>query len=319
MESMEPMEPMEPMESMESNPKERMYKRPKSIYIMIVIIVLLLIGGAFVLLNDVSGEREVVATVNGEEISKEDLYEAMLENNGREILDRLILNQLVIQEAKKRGIVVGDAEVTAEIQKVIDESFYGMEEYFHQALSEYGVTEEKVREELKTELFLRKIAESELDITEDDEREYFAANQAAFYIGEQVEARHILLDSMEEAEKVTQLLQEGKAFGELAGEYSIDQSSAVQGGNLGFFERGRMVPEFEEVAFSLEKGSYSDVVESQFGYHIIEVLDRQDAREVTFEEVRDTVKERLTAQLLSNKMGEQMELLWQSAEIDYHL
>ncbi len=310
---------MDSIEPMESSPKDQKDKRFKSSHVLVGIIVLLLIGAAIVLLNSVSQEGEVVATVNGEEITKDELYEAMLTTGGRDILDRLIMNQLVIQEAKKQGIVVSEAEVTEEIQKVIDESFNGMAEFFHQTLSEYGVTEETVREELRTELFLRKIAESELDITEEDEREFFAANQAAFNIHEQVEARHILLDNMEEAENVIQMLEEGKDFGELAGEYSTDQSSAIQGGYLGLFERGRMVPEFEEVAFSLEKGQRSGVVESQFGYHIIEVLDREEAREVTFEEVRDMVNERMTMQLLSNKMGELMYSLRQSAEVEYHI
>ncbi len=313
------MESMESMEPMESSPEDQKDKRFKSSYVLVIIIVLLLIGGTVVLLNSSSQAGEAVATVNGEEITRDALYEAMLTTSGKDVLDRLIMNQLVTQEAKKQGIVVSETEVMEEIQRVIDESFHGIEEYFHQALSEYGVTVETVKEELKTELFLRKIAESQLDITEEDEREFFAANQAAFNIREEVEARHILLDSMEEAEKITQMLAEGKDFGELAAEYSIDQASAVQGGNLGFFERGKMVPEFEEVAFALEKGQLSNVVESQFGYHIIEVLDREDAREVTFEEVRDEVNERLTMQLLYNKMGEQMELLWQSAEVEYHI
>ncbi len=313
------MESMESIEPMESSPKDQKDKRFKSSYVLVIIIVLLIIGAAVVLLNSSSKPGEAVATVNGEEITRDALYEAMLTTGGRDVLDRLIMNQLVIQEAKKQGIVVSEAEVTEEIQKVIDESFNGMVEFFHQTLSEYGVTEEIVREELRTELFLRKIAESELDITEEDEREYFAANQTAFNIVEQVEARHILLDNMEEAENVIQMLEEGKDFGELAGEYSTDQSSAIQGGYLGFFERGRMVPEFEEVAFSLGKGERSAVVESQFGYHIIEVLDREEAREVTFEEVRDTVNERMTLQLLSNKMGDLMHSLRQSAEVEYHI
>ena len=292
---------------------------PKRNSMLTVVAVLLVIAIALLLFNYFSQGSETVAKVNGEEISKEDLYEAMLTNNGRDVLDRLIMNRLVIQEAEDRGIVVSEEEIDAEIQKVIDESFHGMEEYFQQALSEYGITEEKVREELKTELFLRKTAESELNITEADEREYFSANQEAFNIREQVEARHILLDDLEKAEEVLEKLNDGRDFAELAREYSTDQSSAVQGGNLGFFERGRMVPEFEEVAFSLEKGQYSDVVESPFGYHIIEVLDRQDAREVTFEEVRDEVNERMTMELLSNKMSELMERIWEEADIDYHL
>ena len=311
---------------MESELDNTPHKRSKMIFVIISIGAVLLVGLTLLLTGYLPagnqgdpGGTTVVATVNGDDIDKEELYEAMLANSGRDVLDRLIMNLLVMQEAERRDIVVSEVDVDQEIQKVIDESFHGMEEYFHQALSEYGVSEEKVREELETELLLRKIAESELDITEDDERDYFAANQAAFNIREQVEARHILLNSIEEAEEVLQMLEDGADFAALAGEYSKDQSSAIQGGNLGFFERGRMVPEFDEAAFSLEPYQHSEIVESQFGYHIIEVLERQDARDVAFEEVRDEVRERMTLELLSGKMGEQIDLLWQAADVEYFL
>jgi foldase protein PrsA len=81
--------------------------------------------------------------------------------------------------------------------------------------------------------------------------------------------------------ELIQLLDSGSDFAELARENSIDTASGAQGGNLGFFQRGDMVPEFEDIAFNLALNQRSDVVESQFGFHIIEVLDRNDAREVS--------------------------------------
>lgn len=309
---------MEAVETQEGSIQDNEGRSFKGIYLL-AIILLLLIGGALILLQYLPREKELVATVNGEEITREELYEAMLASTGRDVLDRLIMNILIKQEGEKRGILVGEEEISAELQRVIDESFYGMEELFNQAISDYGISEDEVREELKAELILRRIAESELDLQEEDEREYFAANRNYFDVTEKVEARHILLETEEEAERIRQMLIDGDDFAELAGEYSKDQTSAVQGGSLGFFERGRMVPEFEEVAFSLRQGEISDVVETQFGYHIIEVLERQEAREVTFEEVRDQVSEQLKRESISGKMGEQLEMLWQKADVDYRI
>lgn len=316
---MESKEHQEQMDELEKGPETKKGGLLKGIYVVGVLLLVVIVGAGFIIFNSISQHGETVATVNGEEITKEELYEAMLATQGRDALDRLILSHLILQEGEKRGIVVGDEEITAEVQRVIDESFFGMEDYFLQALSEYGIAEEEIKEELKTELILRKVVESELDISEEDKKNYFDANRDAFDVHEEVEVRHILLGTREEAEEVILLLQEGSDFAELAGEYSTDQSSAVQGGSLGAFGRGDMVPEFEEAAFSLARGEISDVVETTFGFHVIEVLDRKDAREVSFEEARDTVKERLTRELLSSKMNQQIDLLWEEADIEYRI
>ncbi|MEW5922119.1 MAG: peptidylprolyl isomerase [Bacillota bacterium] len=294
-------------------------KSSKPSYLIILTVLLLLIPTILLLVNYVNRDGQIVAEVNGEKITREELYQAMLAKNGKDILDHIILKRLVMQEGKKQGIVVSEDEITAEVNLLIDESFYGMKEMFQQALRDYDLTEEKVREDLMVELLLRKIAENQIDITEEDAKEYFAANIAHFNEPEQIEARHILVDTREKAEEVIQQLQNSKDFAELAKEYSKDTYSAMRGGNLGYFERGKMVPEFDEVAFNLEKGQRSDIVQTMFGFHIIEVLDRRKAREVTYEEVRDKVRERMTKELLSQKMSEQIDLLWESANIEYRL
>ena len=134
--------------------------------------------------------------------------------------------------------------------------------YFYQALEQYGITEDALRDDLKIELLLRKIVRDQITVTEEDTREYFIENQYLFNTPEQVEARHILVETRDEAEEIIQLLDEGQDFSELAKEHSIDTVSAQQGGNLGFFQRGEMVAEFEEVAFNLAVGSRSGPVET---------------------------------------------------------
>ena len=294
-------------------------KRFKMSYVIYFVCVLILIVGSLLLINYIDRDDQVVATVNGEEISKEELYQAMLEGNGRDILDQLILEHLVLQEGEKLGIVVSESEIDTELNQVVEDSFRGDMEQFRQALLEYGITEEHVRERIRIEQILKKIAEGRLEITEEDEKEYFAANQDAFGTPEQVEARHILLPTREEAEAMLIRLDGGADFAELAKEYSQDPGSAEQGGSLGFFARGRMVPEFDEAAFGLAPGQRSGIVETSFGFHIIEVLNRQEAKVVTFEEVRDAVRERMTKMLLPPKMSEIIDTIRREANVVYNI
>jgi len=287
--------------------------------VFIFVGVLILIGALLLLVNNIGRGDQAVASVNGEDISKEELYQAMLEGNGRDILDQLILERLVLQEGNKLGIVVSEADIDAELGRVVEESFRGDMEQFRLALLEYGITEEHVRERIKIERILETIAEGRLEITEETEKEYFAANQDTFGTPEQVEARHMLLTTREEAEAMLLRLDGGADFAELAKEYSQDPASAAQGGALGFFAQGKMVPEFDEAAFKLAPGQRSGIVETSFGFHIIEVLNRQEAKEVTFAEVRDTVRERMTEELLPGKISEIIDTIRREADVVYHI
>lgn len=303
----------------ESNEKTKVTRKWLKTSYDIAIILVLVVLVTIVLIHYTNQRSEIVATVNGEKITRDELYQAMLVEGGREVLDRLITNRLVLQEGERLGITVTEEEIDAEIKNVINNNFFGMAEYFYQALEQYGLTEKAVKDDLKTETVLRKIVQEQINITDEDAREYFMTNQEYFNIPEQVEARHILVDTREEAGEVIQLLDNGKDFAELAREYSKDLVSADQGGNLGFFQRGEMVSEFEEVAFGLAINQRSDLVETIYGFHIIEVLDRRTSQEVTFEEVKETVEEEMIKELIFDRMNEHTDLLWERSSIEYKL
>ncbi len=126
----------------------------------------------------------------------------------------------------------------------------------------YGISEATFRSAYKNDLLRKKLSEAisaDIPTTES-----------------QVWARHILVQSESEAKAITELLNNGTDFGKLAREFSIDTGSGAQGGDLGWFSKGAMVPEFEQAAFSQEIGAIGEPVQSQFGYHIIQVIDRQE-------------------------------------------
>jgi len=142
--------------------------------------------------------------------------------------------------------------------------------------------------------------------TAEEMQDYYRKNRSEFQVQEQVQAAHILFKTAGEspesvqkirqkAEKVLEEAKAGKDFAQLAQRHSED-GSAANGGDLGFFGRGRMVPEFERAAFGLAKGEISNLVTTQFGLHIIKVLEKQAARTQAFEEVESLIKSSITSE-----------------------
>lgn len=290
-------------------------KQPSSL--ITIFIALVVVGVALAVIYYYQRGEEIAATVNGEQITKEQLHEAMLAQGGREILDQLISKVLVAKEAQNRGITVSEEEIDEQLNTIIEENFAGQEESFNQAIEQYGLTIDSVREDIRIQLLMEKIASVDLEPTEEELETYFTENRQSFDIPEEVEARHILVDTREKADEILVLLNEGGDFAELAGEHSLDPGSKDQGGNLGFFTRGRMVAAFEEAAFSLSIGQISEPVETEHGFHIIEVLARKEGREVAYDEVKDDVRELMIDSLLPARINELMASLWEQADVVY--
>lgn len=264
-------------------------------------------------------ESEAVARVNGEPITKDQLFDALYAQHGREILDQLITRVLIVQEAKKLDLEVSDEELDEEINKIIDESFQGSEENFLMLLGMYGLTLETFREDARLNLLVRKLALSQIDPTEEDARQFFEDNFHLYEQPEEIEARHILLETEAEAQEIYDLLAEGADFVALAAEFSQDFSNRADGGYLGFFKRGAMIEDFEEVAFALEIGEISEPVSTAFGFHIIELLDRREEVKVSYEDVSEEVMEAMIEEKIAAVINELVQSIYEDAEIEYLL
>lgn len=153
-------------------------------------------------------------------------------------------------------------------------------------------------------------------VSDDEVKEYYERNKEKFTTPEQVKASHILVKinlgaspeekkkAREKAKQILEWLKKGEKFETLAEQYSEDQQSKTRGGSIGYIARGRMPKSFDEQAFSMKPGQISDVVETDYGYHIIQVEDHRDAVIKTFDEVKGSIKEQLKNELANSKVEE---------------
>jgi len=264
-----------------------------------------------------SPARIGLVSINGEIIKKDDFIKAVMEQGGSNVLDWLIESKLIYQKAKEEGISISDKEIEDRISQIRDS--FGSQEKFISFLSMYGLTEESLKEQLVPRLLAERIIVKGRDITDKELLDYFNKNKSVFDEKEQLKLRHILLKTLEEAQQVEDELKKGGDFSKLAQERSIDTASKSQGGDLGWIGRGVLDPALEKVVFALNAGERSPIVKTSFGYEIVEVLDKKAPRSVTFEEVKDKVRERYIEDIVQKEYSNWIQELKSSANIVYYV
>ena len=287
----------------------------------------------------------VLARINGEAVNKVEFERAVSEierQNGspvppterdrifRGLLDQMIAAKLLAQESKARKVAVTDAEVDSQLAQI--RSRFPSEEAFTTAMASEKVTVEQLKSDARQNLMINKMLEAEIGpkvaVKPEDIARVYKENPTAFQVPERVRASHILITAAADAPadvkqaalaKATSVLKSaraGKDFAALAKEFSQDPGSAAQGGDLGLFAAPQMVPPFSEAAFKLKPGGISDVVETQFGYHIIKVTEKQPARTVKLEEAKPEIEKRLFETNRNREMQAFVEALRQRGKIE---
>lgn len=237
----------------------------------------------------------------------------------RNLLSQIIEEELVIEAATRSGITVGDDELEREAAAARAE--YGADAFDAVVTERYG-TLEVWKEEARRKLFVGKVIDQvirpRIKVEDKDVEAYYESNIKDYDMPEQVHARMIVVETEKEASEVLKRLgKKGKKkekFDEVAREVSISPEGAA-GGDLGFFGRGDMPPEFEEAVFALKKGKVSGIVETPYGYHIFKLVEKREGRTLKIEDVKDEIMERLRGVEADREFNEWIKKLKEEVEI----
>ncbi|MGN4882612.1 peptidylprolyl isomerase PrsA [Bacillus cereus group sp. MYBK106-1] len=219
-----------------------------------------------------SSSSDKIVTSKAGDITKDEFYEQMKTQAGKQVLNTMVMEKVLIKNYK-----VEDKEV----DKRFDETKKQVGDQFDTLLKQQGMKEETFKNMLRAQLAQEKAIEK--TITDKELKDNYKP---------EIKASHILVKDEATAKKVKEELGQGKSFEELAKQYSEDTGSKEKGGDLGFFGPGKMVKEFEDAAYKLKKDEVSEPVKSQFGYHIIKVTDIKEP-EKSFEQSKADIKKEI--------------------------
>ncbi|MDA8082942.1 MAG: peptidylprolyl isomerase [Nitrospiraceae bacterium] len=268
----------------------------------------------------VRADDDIVAKINGKIITNES-YSKFVDTyppDKKKFLDENLQNRRIILERMIQVLAVADMAKKKGLDK--DPAIQTQVEYF---------TKEILAQEM-----LKTIG-NDIAVTDKDIDQYYKAHLEDFKVPEMVHARHILIrfekapseaealisngKAKEKAESILARIRAGEDFAKLAEEYSDDNGSKAKGGDLGFFPRGKMVPAFENAAFSLKPGQVSDLIETNYGYHIIKVEERQPAGVPPLEKVKEAVREKIKVASRKAKIDAFMDEAFKEDGVELHL
>ena len=291
---------------------------------------------------------EVVATVNGKDITRtqlQDIFNAAVQSSGMnvadlssaqqlggytQLLNDLIDRQLLLDAASKEEITSEDVE--AEIKKF--KSQFPDEAIFDTQMKQAGMTPEKLQSDVREELKIRRWMESQVktpEVSDADAKSFYESNLKEFEQPETVKASHILFmvdadaapdvvkQKEEAAQKAAARAKGGEDFTTLAKELSEEPGAKESGGDLGFFPKDRMVPEFANAAFAANLNDISEPVKTQFGWHVIKVTDKKAAGTVPFQEVDKQITSYLKSMRQREAVQKVMKDLKDSAKVQTFL
>ncbi|UCF57276.1 MAG: peptidylprolyl isomerase [Deltaproteobacteria bacterium] len=299
-------------------------------------------------------EKEVpggkVAVVNGSVITRENfdremiLVQQRVAREGRslgdsqllviknQVLENLINRELLYQESQKKGIKVKEETVKGELERL--KNRFASEEEFNNTLSKMNVTEELVKSQIERGLAIQEFIDKQfgqkITVPEKEVKAFYDGHPDSFKQPEQVRASHILIKvdpqgdesqktaARKKIQEIQGKLQKGEDFATQAREFSQGPSSA-NGGDLGYFRRGQMVKPFEDAAFALAPGEVSNIIETQFGYHIIKLTGKQPETTIAYDAIKDRLQKYLEEQKVQEQVNTYIEEVKGKAKVERFL
>jgi peptidyl-prolyl cis-trans isomerase C len=254
--------------------------------------------------------------------------ESMMDAMKEKVIDSLINRELLYQQSKVKGITTDAAEIDNSIQQIEQRLEAGQS--IESLLAEMGITLETMRNQVAQANAIQKLLEvavyPQAMVSEKESRIFFENNPQYFKKPEEVKASHILIQVTPDAgaeeklaarqkiEEVQKKIRAGDDFADLARQYSEGPSN-VSGGDLGYFDRRKMVKPFSDAAFDLKPGEVSDIVETRFGFHLIKVFDKKAKSTYVFEDINDRLSELLQQQKIQKETVRYLDELRKAAEV----
>ncbi|MEJ2033189.1 MAG: peptidylprolyl isomerase [Deltaproteobacteria bacterium] len=287
-----------------------------------ILVLLAVFAASSVLAAEQDNTQKKAAVVNGSVITRNDFnrevkvltnrFSAMGQKPNEQqmaelkeaVLNKMIEGKLLFQKAQEEGTIVNDKAVADKLAQI--KTRFPNEEKFNQSMASMGVSEADLKSQIKQGLTIQKFLDhkfiQKIKVSDKEAQKFYEENKDKFKQPEMVRASHILIKCPKDAdentkkaarkkiEEIKKQLDQGADFAELAKKDSQGPSSS-KGGDLGFFRRGQMVPAFEKAAFALKPGQVSDVVETQFGYHLIKVQEKKPGGTLSFADAKDRIKQ----------------------------
>ncbi len=252
----------------------------------------------------------------------------------KQIIEQMVIERILEQKIAEKKLTASDEEVQKEVDAQLKAQNLTIDD-FKSLLQAYGKNFDEYKENMKKKVMFDKLLTAELGktepVSEEQAKQFYDANPKQFQKPESVRTRHILISPAKDpnadpnqldvqakarAQEVLDKLKAGGDFAELAKQYS-DGPSASKGGDLGVAPKGSFVPAFEEAAYKLEPNEISGLVKTRFGYHIIQLLERQPARNESFEEVKEQIAARLEQGQKRDAIMAYIQKIKESADVKY--
>ncbi|UCD71156.1 MAG: peptidylprolyl isomerase [Syntrophobacterales bacterium] len=324
-------------------------KQCRWFWILEAVLALALVG-SHALAGEKQPPEDRVAVVNGSVITRGDFDREMsrvqqqLSKMGEpfsdsqlsaiknQVLENLINREFLYQESQKQGITIDEAAINEQVGKLRER--FSSEAEFKSALNKANLSEGDVKSQfnrgMAIQQFIDKQFVQKITVSDKESRAYYDSHPDFFKQPEQVRACHILIkvdsgadesrkvEARKKLEKIREKVQKGEEFAVLAKEFSEGPSS-TKGGDLGYFGRGQMVKPFEEAAFTLRPGEVSDIVETEFGYHLIKVIGRKPKTTIAYEDIKDRLDRHLKEEKVQREIILYIEKLKEKAKVERFL
>lgn len=300
--------------------KPKRAKKKAAYYIIVSVITIIIL----LFIIRLATKPKVAAEVNGDIITMKELdyfYNRFKEQNPETdknfVLNQLIANKVIVQEAINQDISVTKEEIDSVIMNTEDFYKRGIDELSN----EQDITPDHLKIKIREQLLMKRLLDKEISvsITDEELKSFYDRNKDQFKLKKAVNVSHILLNTEEEAFKIKSELESGTNFYELAKSKSQDPSAKQNNGNIGLVEERQTVKEFEDVVFKLKKGEVGGPFKTTYGYHIVLIEDVIEEKMLSFDEVRDKLKEFLTEERKKQSYADLVRKLVNKAQIKKYI